>query len=397
MKQDHGHVLTQLETLKRASRDLQNNTIFTSNDSHHASIKPLLHLESKADSVFSTNPDFSRLNQLLCNLKTLLEKIEKLQGFGLISLLHRQIIRYKISQVAYAIEREIQACIDRESVQNLVKTLEKSSDHEEEEKIGVLIEFIKRVSRGFDGDFQDLILKAKVFSILELLLCDSTCCSKRVREHVSLAVAALAGFNRNVFVGLILMGPTIHALIYMKSSCSIQVLCSLINLVRSPLIDEIHSRGEITEIISLLSFNDLSTQVAALDCICQIAYFGRREVVESMIREGLIINKLMELQRSKSRDDPSLIINTDLQSSGGDCDSVVICEENVEPSVLSDDPPPFSNPVSRFAVQVEVGEGLSSKEKIEMKLEILKRVREASVSEAETASIVAEVLWGSSP
>ncbi|KAK3211860.1 hypothetical protein Dsin_016566 [Dipteronia sinensis] len=58
-----------------------------------------------------------------------------------------------------------------------------------------------------------------------------------------------------------------------------------------------------------------------------------------------------------------------------------------------DNDSPFSNWVSRFAVQIEIGEGLSSKEK----MEILKRVKEASASEAETATIVAEVLWGSSP
>ncbi|TXG62192.1 hypothetical protein EZV62_013555 [Acer yangbiense] len=224
----------------------------------------------------------------------------------------------------------------------------------------VLIEFVQRLSNGFDGYFQDLILKAKVFSIFELLLCDFTC-SKRVREHVSLAIEALVNFNRNVFVGLVLMGPTIQALINMNSSCSIRVLCSLINLIRSPLIDEIHSKGQIPEIITFLSFNDLSIQVAAMDCICQIAYFGRREVIEEMIKQG-VIDKLMELQRS---------INTTDQN--------------------PDDDSPFSSWVSRFAVQVEVGEGLSSREKMEIKLEILKRVKEASVSEAETATIVAEV------
>ncbi|TXG62196.1 hypothetical protein EZV62_013559 [Acer yangbiense] len=136
-----------------------------------------------------------------------------------------------------------------------------------------------------------------------------------------------------------------------------------------PLIDEIHSKGQIPE-ITLLSFTDLSIQVEAMDCISQIAYyFGRREVIEEMIKQGLIIDKLMELQRSS--------INTTDQNPDNDS--------------------PFSNWVSRFAVQVEIGEGLSSKEKMEIKLEKLKRVKEASVSETETATIVAEVLWGSSP
>ncbi|KAJ0030161.1 hypothetical protein Pint_12439 [Pistacia integerrima] len=89
-----------------------------------------------------------------------------------------------------------------------------------------------------------------------------------------------------------------------------------------------------------------------------------------------------------------------------DNEMVVICEEEDSKSETTIEVGeeeitlhncPFLNCVARFAVQVEVGEGLSLKEKKEIKLEILKRVRETSVSEAESASIVAEVLWGSSP
>ncbi|KAJ4707854.1 Armadillo-like helical [Melia azedarach] len=360
---DREHVLNLLENLRKSLKDLQNNPIFTSNGSY-SDIKSLLELHTKADSVFSKNPGLSKLSQLLCSIKTLLEKLEKFQDFGLKSLLSRQITGYKISQLAYSIEAEIQACIDRDSVENLVKTL---LSEKEDEKVEVLIEFIKRLSKGFDSEFQDLILKAKVFSILETLLCDENC-SKRVREHVALAISGLASFNRNVFVGLVLMGPTIQTLTSMDSSISIQVLCSLISLVRSPLIDEIHSRGEIPKILSLLSSENLSIRVAATDCICEIAYFGRREVIEAMLEQGLI-PKLMELQRSKHKDQDG---------------------DNMENQ-------PFANCVARFAVQVEVGEGLSSKEKEQVKLEILNRVRGYSVSEAESASIVAEVLWGSSP
>lgn len=58
---------------------------------------------------------------------------------------------------------------------------------------------------------------------------------------------------------------------------------------------------------------------------------------------------------------------------------------------------PFASCVARFAVQLEVGEGLRQREKRAFKQEILKRVKEASVSDAEAATIIAEVLWGSSP
>ena len=58
---------------------------------------------------------------------------------------------------------------------------------------------------------------------------------------------------------------------------------------------------------------------------------------------------------------------------------------------------PFASIVARFAVQLEVGEGLRQREKRAFKLEILSRVRETCSCDAEAATIVAEVLWGSSP
>ena len=58
---------------------------------------------------------------------------------------------------------------------------------------------------------------------------------------------------------------------------------------------------------------------------------------------------------------------------------------------------PFVSAVVRFTVQVEVGDGLSPREKREAKLEILRRAREAAVSPAEEATVRTEVLWGATP
>ena len=52
---------------------------------------------------------------------------------------------------------------------------------------------------------------------------------------------------------------------------------------------------------------------------------------------------------------------------------------------------------SRLAVEEEIGEGIEKNEKKEIKMEILKRARAACVSEAEAATVVADVLWGSHP
>ncbi|KAK5830232.1 uncharacterized protein LOC108472597 [Gossypium arboreum] len=383
--QDNQQLFSLLTSLQKASKDLQKTPIFSTHEPQ-STREPFLHLEKDANPILSNDPHLSKLSQLLCNLKTLLEKLQKYQGYTLPSILRRQIINYKIYQVAYSIDTEIQAYFDRQSVQNLVETLEGSDD--EDEKVKVLAEFEKRLSQGFDSYFQDLILKAKVFSILELLLCDSSC-SIRIQDQVALVIASLIRFNKDVFVGLVLMGPTVRALISTPSCCSIRVLSLLIKFIRIPLVDELEAHKEIPRIISLLSSENVSIQVGALDCILGIAYYGRREAIEAMLEAGLV-EKLVKLQRleKQSNDDENGTNN----GGGSKSDPIMECDEEGYVGNC-----PFEGCVARFAVQLEAGEMLSKKEKTEFKLEILRRVREASISEAETATIVAEVLWGSSP
>ncbi|XVE71213.1 hypothetical protein DITRI_Ditri10aG0132900 [Diplodiscus trichospermus] len=382
--QDNQQLFPLLKSLQKASKELQKNPIFATNKPL-STIDPFLDLESNANALLRNDPNLFKLSQLLCNLKTLLEKLQKYQGYSLPCILRRQIINYKIYQVAYSIETEIQAYTDRESVQNLVETLEDSDD--EDKKVKVLVEFEKRLSQGFDLYFQDLILKAKVFSILEFLLCDSSY-SIRIQDEVSLVIASLVRFNKDVFVGLVLMGPTVRALISISSCCSIRVLSSLIKLIRIPLVDELEAYKEIPRIISLLSSQNVSIKVEALDCILGIAYYGRREAIEAILQAGLI-EKLVELQRLEN------------QCNGNESGTPNEEGSKSNPEMESDEKdyeenPPFESCVASFAVQLEIGEMLSKTEKKEFKLQILRRVREASVSEAESATIVAEVLWGSS-
>lgn len=377
-------LLALLDALKMASKDLQCNLIFLNNTDFSKSkttFEALSKLEAEAGNLLSTDPNLFIISQLLCNLNTLLEMLEKSQGYSLGSLLCRQITSYKISQVAFTIEAEIQAFLDRENVQILARTLKDSED--EDQKVKVLIEFRNRVCQGFNRDFQDLVLRAKVFSILETILCDSMC-SNRVRDQAALVIDALVRFNKNVFVGLVFMGPIVGALVSMGSCCSIQVLCSLIKFIRTPLIDEMESNGEIPRIVNLLSSEESPIQAASLDCILELAYCGRKEVIEAMLG-GELVEKLMELQRLEHG-------NEDLEKGQlFQTENEGVCERDFVQNY------PFEICVVRFAVQIEVGEGLNKVEKIEVKLEILRRVRAASVSEAESATIEAEVLWGSSP
>ncbi|KAF8407167.1 hypothetical protein HHK36_006293 [Tetracentron sinense] len=396
-EEENQQVIRVLQALKQASQDLQNNPISRKDDSNSSSLNALLELENEADTFFSNDPHLSNLSHHLSNLKTLVNKLQQCQDYSIGSFLRRPFYNHEISCVAGSIEREIQAWIDREMVENLVKSIQGSVC--EDEKVKILSQFETRVSQGFNRDLQDLVLKANVFSALESVLCNSEF-SKRIREQSAFAIGALVRFNKNVFVGQVLMGPAVRALISMASRSSIQVLCSLIKSIKSPIVDEIESNGEIPKIISFLSSEDFSIRVQAMDCILEIGYFGRKEAIEAMLEEGLI-KKLVELQRSEMGDD---LIEMDRfddeRKNRGVCVGGVEIDskakkESEERRVLEREL--FKNCVARFAVQLEVGEGLRQREKRAFKQEILGRVREASLSDAEAATIVAEVLWGSSP
>ncbi|KAK6945168.1 hypothetical protein RJ641_026270 [Dillenia turbinata] len=396
--EENQQLLKVLETLKQASHELRANPTPQAYESN-SSIRALLELETETDSILSNDPKLQNLSHHLSNLKHLVDNFKKSRGgLSLRYFLNRRASSHEISKIAGEVESEIQAWIDRESIENLLRVLQQSNN--EEEKTHHLALFEKRVSQGFNRDLQDLVLKSKLFDQLELILCKFDF-SKKLREQAALAILALIKFNKDVFVGQVLMGQTIKALISLSSCSSIKVLCSLIKSIKSPLVDEIESNGDIKKIINLLDSYDLQIRVLAFDCVLEIGYFGRKEAVEAMLKEGLI-EKLVEMQRSD--------LGGDLIETG----RAYVVEEDEKEEIIRDggveretkrvsrerrflERHPFASCVARFAVQLEVGEGVRQREKRAFKQEILVRVREASVSDAEAATILAEVLWGASP
>lgn len=394
-KEDSPRVLKVLEALKQASHELQAHPRQDFDEPNSSSIKALLELGTESDAILSKDPNLSSLSQHLSSLKTLIETLQKSRSHLSLSSF---LTRHSISRVAGSIESEIQAWIDRESVECLTRALREPSINEDE-LVKLLTQFEDRLSEGFNRELQDLVLKSKTFSLLESILSDPSY-SKQVREHSAYAIGASIRFNKDVFVGQVLMGPTIHALITMASPHSIKVLCSLIRSIKSPLVDVIESDGELPRIISFLNCQDVQTQVVAMDCILEIGYFGRKEAIDAMLEEGLI-KKLVKLQRSELGGDLIELgrYKNDKENRGVSVDyapeGVGKRRENKERRFLESHP--FASCVARFAVQLEVGEGLRQREKRAFKPQILARVREASASDAEAATIVAEVLWGSSP
>lgn len=389
-------VLIVLEALRQASHHLQTNPTLNSDNSNSSAIKALLELETESNSLLSSDPHLSALSRHLSSLKDLVHTLQKSRGHSLTSFLTRRASTQSISRVAGSIESEIRAWIDRERVEDLTRALRELADDDEQVKL--LTQFENRVSQGFSHELQDLILKSKVFSLLESVLCNPNC-SKKIREHSGFAVSALIRFNKDVFVGQVLMGRTVLALIAMGSRSSITVLWSLIKSIKSPLVDEIESNGEIPKIISFFSSQDLDIRIAAVDCAFEIGYYGRKEAIEAMLKEG-VIEKLLELQRSEMG---GILIEMGWFNEeenrksfdGVDIEGIRRSRDSREKRFLETHP--FASCVARFAVQLEVGEGLRQREKRAFKQEILGLVREACASDAEAATIVAEVLWGSSP
>lgn len=353
-------VVRVLEALKEASEELQKKKAAAV-----AGLKALLELEVESGAgVLSSDPKLAALAGHLRRLKSLADGLRRPASF-----LARRSASHQIAAVAAAIAAEIQSWIDRESAAALVAALSTpttAAGH----KSALLRRLEARVSEGFRTELQTILLNMDVFAAVEAALCDPGEAAA-VREAAGSAVAALVRFNKDVFVGEVLMGPTVKSLVSLASGEAMRVLGVLIRAIKSPLVDEVEFGGYVPKIVGLLSSE--AARVMAAEVVMEMAYFGRKEAVDAMVEEG-VVEKLMALQRSEKG---GSLVDDDGAGAG--------------------EGRPFASCVARFAVQLEVGEGLRQREKRAFKQEVLRRVRAAAASEAEAAAVVAEVLWGASP
>lgn len=403
--------------------------------SHHfhtnnSPTKLLAQIETELGMFVSSDPRLSTLSSYLSQLKVLLQTQEESKSKHRIrSFFTNKIRALEISRLSRLTRSEIQAWSDRQNLEELAGILRErfsnsdsttsssstsistSSWDEESLIIEKLSQLRDRLGRGFDIYFQDDLLKSRIYSLLERLL-GRTSISKRVREMAAYTLKELVLFNKDVFVGQVLVGQTIKGLVTMGSMCGLDVLKSLIKAIKSPLVDELDLFGGILKIVQILgddyrsTSSELGLRVMAIDCIMEIGYYGRKEAIESMLNEAGLIKKLVDLQRSEWG---GTLIEMEKEENNDNSNSEEEEEEeekdrfvNLSSSRSKKEKKfllkhPFASCVARFAVQLEVGEGLRQREKRAFKQEILKRVREASVSDAEAATIIAEVLWGSSP
>lgn len=399
MEEEEGF-LHVLRALRDAARRVE------AGETRGAALQALLALEAGADDLLAGDPDLSALRRLLCRLRALSCSLD-LCASG--SLRARCGARRAVARVASAVAGEIQAWVDREAIARLVAAL---SSHGRGGARALLAELEARLlSAGgrFDPRLQRALLRHGVLQALEARLGDPA-----VGDGCAAAVLALVRFNKDVFVGPVLMGPAVGALVASASGSGspapLRALNGLVDAIRSPLVDELHARGELPRLVALLCAPDPRARGPALGFALRVGYYGRKEVVDALLAEGLV-KRLLCLQRSdlggshEGEDEEACPKAKPEDAKAGGfllvpCLPLVYLWWRRQGDSAADadtEERPFVSAVARFAVQVEVGVGLSPREKREAKLEILRRVREAAVSPAEEATVLAEVLWGATP
>lgn len=401
MEEEEGF-LHVLRALRDAARRVE------AGETRGSALQALLALEAGADDLLAGDPDLTALRRLLCRLRALSCSLD-LCASG--SLRARCGARRAVARVAGAVAGEIQAWVDREAIARLVAAL---SSHGLGGARALLAELEARLlSAGgrFDPRLQRALLRHGVLQALEARLGDPA-----VGDGCAAAVLALVRFNKDVFVGPVLMGPAVGALVASASGspAPLRALNGLVDAIRSPLVDELHARGELPRLVALLCAPDPRARGPALGFALRVGYYGRKEVVDALLAEGLV-KRLLCLQRSdlggsladtdEGEDEEACPKTKPEDAKAGGflpvpCLPLVYLWWRRQGDGAADadtEERPFVSAVARFAVQVEVGVGLSPREKREAKLEILRRVREAAVSPAEEATVLAEVLWGATP
>eukprot|EP00249_Psilotum_nudum_P022836 c28654_g1_i1 orf=1113-2363(+) len=366
-----------------------------------------LHAEERQKLVFNrlnseTRRKLDSLNNLIRYLESQVERARRVASRrGLkyyLAKISNTVLGDEMERIAHSIESEVQSWLDQHDIGQLGKLLCNGS---EDAKVKAISDFEAFARKGYDPQLQETILSSGLVEILASLL-EPNAATLRVQREAASALSTVVHFNKDIFVGLMLMAGLVEKLLNMLSfgseDLSLVAVCTLSSLTfagKGAIVDEIQSKGGVKKLIDLLDGKSRPLQRAAMDCIFEIAYYGRREVVETMLEQG-VMKKLAWLQCSV--DDGleqidlvdskgNAVGSQDSNSDKMEADSIVIpVQGNMQKN-------PFANAVSRFALQLGVSAGLRKREKRALKQEILRRVKDVMPDDAEVADVTAEVLW----
>lgn len=342
----------------------------------------------------------SSLQNLIQHLESQVQRARKVaRRRGLkyyLASISNTVLGHELGRIGQSMESELQSWLDQQGVRELVDTLCKDS---EDAKVKAISSFEAAVRKGYDAQLQDTILSAGLVERLSSSLRPGAA-SWRVQREGAFALCALLEFNKDIFVSMVIMAKFVENILSLMSVepdehvlILVCVLKSALSAGKAVIVDEIYSKSGVEKIVVLLDHKPQPLQHAAMDCVFELAYYGRIEVVKKML-ELEVIQKLAKLEHSNMAGHLPAVETANRTKQGIETNT---CDLDVHiPPIRLDDghaAQPFTKAVTRFALHLAIGTGLRKRERRALKLEFLKQIKDVMHDDAEIANITAEVLW----
>ena len=158
----------------------------------------------------------------------------------------------------------------------------------------------------------------------------------------------------------------------------LSVLKSMLSVGHTIVVDEIYSHDGVSKIVNLLVDCKLEAlQFAAFDCILELVYNGRIEVLTQVFQCNVVKNLVMLRSSYKETTRNSASCSSQDKDHGKHRDTY-----------------PFVDALSDFATQFAIGIGLREREKQALRQVFLRQIKETIQDDVEVANISIKVLWG---
>ncbi|KAI5056862.1 hypothetical protein GOP47_0028680 [Adiantum capillus-veneris] len=381
-------------------------------------LKHLLHAEKHAYTLTHQNSEkrkkIESLHNLIQYLELQVQKASKaVQRSGLkyyLASVSSTVLGDEVTRIGQSMGSKLQSWLDQQGVRELADIISNGSEDARIEAISSLKDMVRN---GYDALLQETILSCGLVQKLAALLRPSALVSWDVQKEAALALCALLDFNKDIFLSLVLMAKVVENLVKLMDTqpegnvvILVCVLKGFLSAGQTIVVDEIHTHDGVPKIVNLLDHKSQALTHAAMDCVFEMAYYGRMEVVQKMFALG-VVQKLATLHQSSIIAGGVGYVENELHSGqergivlgglkGSGQERSIVLAKTPETSQVGGGTSvlhPFSNAVTRFALHFAVGTGLRKRERRALKLEFLKQIGEIMPNDAEAANITAEVLW----
>lgn len=382
-------------------------------NNHIDRLKHLLLQERQTYAFMRQNSESRKKLESLYNLIQYLEsQVQRLKRAS-----HRRGLKYylanitdkvrgdEVGRIGQSMESELQLWLDQQRVREFAVVILKSS---EEEKVQAISSFESIVRKGYNALLQDAILSVGLVEKLAGLLAPGAT-SWRVAKQAAFALSALIDFNKDIFVSLVLMAKTVENILSLMNSepddhvlVLVSILKKMLSAGHTVVVDEIYVHNGVSKMVELLDHERQALQLAAMDCIFELAYYGRVEVVDKLFKLE-VVKKLASLQQINAIEGETCLgVEYEMpKSKQGESSPLDMASSWLPPIIstrLQEDGQtvkknPFADAVTKFALHLSIGTGLRKREKRALKQEFLRQIREVLEDDTEVANITAEVLW----